>query len=182
IDGNTEAVCDFLRSRSQAGGKADGVVKDHYEKCRIKENGGFGGLFSVIMTFTSLKASAAFFDTLPFFKGPILGTNFTLACPYTVLAHYAELDWAAKYEVETGLVRVSVGMEERDVLLKSDLVHSLDICIQLQHVSIHSFIYRRRRAESSNRLFPVHSSNLMRARARDVPANQLSPQRGVTIT
>ncbi|KAF8919488.1 pyridoxal phosphate-dependent transferase [Mucidula mucida] len=127
IDGNTEAVCDFLRSRSQAGGKADGVVKDvfypkwqtrdHYEKCRIKESGGFGGLFSV--TFTSLKASATFFDTLPFFKGPSLGTNFTLACPYTVLAHFAELDWAAKYEVETGLVRVSVGMEERDVLLKS---------------------------------------------------------------
>ena len=32
---------------------------------------------------------------MPFFKGPSLGTNFTLACPYTILGHYLELDWAA---------------------------------------------------------------------------------------
>ncbi len=28
-------------------------------------------------------------------KGPGFGTNFTLACPYTLLAHYTELEWAA---------------------------------------------------------------------------------------
>ena len=38
-----------------------------------------------------------------------LATNFTLACPYTILAHYGELDWEAGFSVEAGLVRVSLG-------------------------------------------------------------------------
>lgn len=45
-------------------------------------------------------------------KGPSLGTNFTLACPYTILAHYAELDWAAQYGVPKSLVRISIGLED----------------------------------------------------------------------
>ncbi|KAJ7175758.1 pyridoxal phosphate-dependent transferase [Mycena filopes] len=132
VDAKTEAVCDFLYSKSAAAGVSSPVVKEvlypkyvtrkQYDHCRIlgdpaqgTEEGGFGGLFSV--TFTSMAAASAFFDALSCHKGPSLGTNFTLACPYTVLAHYAELDWAASYGVETTLVRVSVGMEETDVLL-----------------------------------------------------------------
>ena len=53
-----------------------------------------------------------FFDALEVCKGPSLGTNFTIACPYTLLAHYAELDWAEAYGVDRRLVRVSVGLEE----------------------------------------------------------------------
>lgn len=77
---------------------------------------GYGGLFSI--TFTSLLASKVFFDTLPCCKGPSLGTNFTLASPYVVLAHYLELDWAAQFEVEEGLVRVSIGLEDQETLQK----------------------------------------------------------------
>lgn len=134
IDANAEAVCDFLRSKSAAGGASSPVVKDvfypkyvtrqHYDHCRIKgdpalgiQEGGFGGLFSV--TFTSLVAASAFFDTLSCCKGPSLGTNFTLACPYAVLVHYTELDWAASFGVEQTMVRVSVGMEETSFLLAS---------------------------------------------------------------
>ena len=58
------------------------------------------------------------FDALQWFKGPSLGTNFTLACPYTVLAHYGGLGWVAGFGVEAGLVRVSVGMEDTHDLLK----------------------------------------------------------------
>lgn len=47
----------------------------------------------------------------------ILGTNFTLACPYTILAHYCELDWAAEYGVPINLVRISVGMEDEATIL-----------------------------------------------------------------
>jgi cystathionine gamma-synthase len=43
-----------------------------------------------------------------------LGTNFTLTSPYTILAHYAELEWAAQFGVERGLVRISVGLEETE--------------------------------------------------------------------
>ncbi|CDO71044.1 hypothetical protein BN946_scf184844.g48 [Trametes cinnabarina] len=137
IDENTLAVCSFLRSRSlraepqPSAPPQPRVIKEVYypkwitphnfEKCRVRGPdgqpiGGYGGLFS--LTFTSLDASKAFFDALPCMKGPSLGTNFTLACPYTILAHYGELDWAAGWGVEEGLVRVSVGMEEREALLK----------------------------------------------------------------
>lgn len=137
INENAEAVCDFLRSRSvsfsstsnSSGPHANRVVKEVYypkytsrenfDKCRNvtlpADEANFGGLFSV--TFTSNEASRAFFDALACHKGPSLGTSFTLACPYTILAHYGELDWAKEYGVEEGLVRVSVGTEEQTKLL-----------------------------------------------------------------
>jgi hypothetical protein len=34
------------------------------------------------------------------------------------VVHYGELDWAAGFGVEAGLVRVSVGMEDKEDLLK----------------------------------------------------------------
>ncbi|KAG6836948.1 hypothetical protein H0H93_000838 [Arthromyces matolae] len=129
IDDNTSAVCDFLRSHSIAGGNPSAVLKEvfypkymtpeNYEHCRIKgpgTEGGYGGLFS--LTFASNAASEAFFDALQCYKGPSLGTNFTLACPFTILAHFTELDWAAQYGVEEGLVRIAVGLEETQLLLK----------------------------------------------------------------
>ncbi len=140
INKNAETICDFLLARSVAGGASaistSPVIKEvyypkyitrrNYETCRItqedgedsqgKEEGGYGGLFS--LTFTTQEASEAFFDALPCYKGPSLGTNFTLASPYTILAHYAELEWAAQWGVEKGLVRISVGMEDTKVLLE----------------------------------------------------------------
>ncbi|KAI6116341.1 pyridoxal phosphate-dependent transferase [Pisolithus sp. B1] len=128
IDANTEAICDFLRARSLSGNTSHreciAIKEVYYPKyfcptnyaiCQVPE-GGYGGLFS--LTFTSLAASRAFFDALPCLKGPSLGTNFTLACPYTILAHYNELEWAAEYGVEEGLVRISVGMEEKEDLMR----------------------------------------------------------------
>ncbi|GAA5916585.1 hypothetical protein JCM6882_002551 [Rhodosporidiobolus microsporus] len=75
---------------------------------------GFGALFS--LTFSSTLAASTFFDALPCYKGPSLGTNFTLACPYTLLAHYTELGWAKGWGVEANLVRISVGLEEEGML------------------------------------------------------------------
>ena len=132
INQNAEALCEFLRNRSlSAPSPAPGTVikevyytkwetRANYVACRRPSSdnpypSGFSGLFSV--TFTTIAASRAFFDNLDCAKGPSLGTNFTLACPYTILAHYAELDWAEGYGVETGLVRVSVGLEEKEDLL-----------------------------------------------------------------
>ncbi|KAF5356949.1 hypothetical protein D9756_006371 [Leucocoprinus leucothites] len=126
IDKNTESICDYLRSRSVVGGCTDPdaaikevfypkyVTTENYNLCRTSNNtggsrGGYGGLFS--LTFTSPLASSTFFDNLPCQKGPSLGTNFTLACPYTVLAHYGEMEWAEGWGVERGLVRVSVGLD-----------------------------------------------------------------------
>ena len=126
IDENAEAVCDLLRSRSHAGGAIKQVFypkwtsRENYEQYRKRgpdgtPSGGFGGLVS--LTFHSDAASRAFYDSLLVNKGPSLGTNFTLACLYPLLAHFNELEWAAEYGLEKGLVRVSVGMEGREDLL-----------------------------------------------------------------
>ena len=126
IDGNAEAVCDLLQSHSRAGGAIKQVFypkwtsRENYEQCRKRgpdgvPTGGFGGLLSV--TFHSDAASRAFFDALPINKGPSLGTNFSLACPYAVIAHSDSLEWAGKHGVEEGLVRISVGLEGREDLL-----------------------------------------------------------------
>lgn len=63
------------------------------------------------------KSAATFYDSLKCAKGPSLGTNFTLCSPYAILAHYTELDWAQQFGVCPYLVRVSVGLEEREKLL-----------------------------------------------------------------
>jgi cystathionine gamma-synthase len=123
IDSNAERVCDFLHAASQNQDKdqhtaSSPIAQVFYPKWQTAQNyaarrlpgGGFGGLFS--LSFASQSAAEAFYDALACAKGPSLGTNFTLACPYTILAHYGELDWAARYGVPSSLVRVSIGLED----------------------------------------------------------------------
>lgn len=114
IDSNTDAVTAYLKSNDCAA-----VVKEvyypkfqtraHYDTCR-RPNGGYGGLFSIL--FASVAAAQGFFDALPCPKGPSFGTNFTLVCPYAIIAHYRELDWAKLHGVPIELVRVWVGLEK----------------------------------------------------------------------
>lgn len=127
IDANAERVCDLLHAAAAAAQSSPSspITEVFYPKwqtaahyaarCRRLPpggggSGGFGGLFS--LAFASQRAAEAFFDALACEKGPSLGSNFTLACPYTILAHYGELDWAARYGVPGSLVRVSVGLED----------------------------------------------------------------------
>ena len=70
-------------------------------------------------------SATAFFDRLRISKGPSLGTNYSLACPYTLLAHYTELDWAARCGVSRDLVRLSIGLEEPADLI-ARLAEALD--------------------------------------------------------
>ena len=73
-----------------------GVVSEVFPAC-IRESGGSGGIIRC-----------------PHGRqGPSLGTNFTPACPYTIFAHYAELDWAALYDVPRSLVRIGFRCGER---------------------------------------------------------------------
>ncbi|KAH8090464.1 putative cystathionine gamma-synthase [Filobasidium floriforme] len=138
INDNAYDLTELLVSKSQmdATSSSNSVLKRvYYPRYVTPENygiaqrlpttgkGGYGGLFS--LTFTTQEASKAFFDALECHKGPSLGTNFTLACPYTLLAHYLELDWANDFGVESGLVRVSVGLEEIEGL-KAAFLRALD--------------------------------------------------------
>jgi cystathionine gamma-synthase len=116
VNANAEAICEVL--------KASPLVKHiyypkyntsrpHYEACKLPD-GGYGGLLSI--TFHDRTRAVAFYDALDTAKGPSLGTNFTLTSPYVLLAHYQELKWAAGYEVDPDLIRVSVGLESPDEL------------------------------------------------------------------
>ncbi|KIW43304.1 uncharacterized protein PV06_04418 [Exophiala oligosperma] len=117
INSNTEALVDLLRSCpfvKQVYYPKFSPTRANYDACRAP-NGGYGGLLSV--TFQEYEQAIAFFDTLECQKGPSLGTNFTLACPFTILAHYNELKWAAESGVDADLVRLSVGLEDTEDLL-----------------------------------------------------------------
>ncbi|MEQ1854533.1 MAG: PLP-dependent transferase, partial [Chthoniobacteraceae bacterium] len=52
-----------------------------------REGGGHGCLVSFVLR-DAAKSSPPFYDALRLCKGPSLGTSFSLACPYTLLAHY----------------------------------------------------------------------------------------------
>jgi cystathionine gamma-synthase len=80
----------------------------HYARF-LQPEAGFGGLMSIVLKDPA--RTPAFFDALAVSKGPSLGTNFTLACPYTILAHYGELEFARECGVAEHLVRISVGGE-----------------------------------------------------------------------
>lgn len=125
ININAEAICDILKSHAR--------IKDvFYPKVvpsrrfydeRRNPDGGYGGLLSA--TFFSTEDAALFYDNLHTEKGPSLGTNFTLASPFVILAHYTELEWAAQYGVDRNLVRFSVGLEDTESL-KTTIRNALD--------------------------------------------------------
>lgn len=88
---------------------------DRYDRFR-KPAGGYGGLLSIILS-DPANTAPRFFDALRVSKGPNLGTNYTLACPFTLLAHYNELDFAESCGVSRWLIRVSIGLEDVDDLI-----------------------------------------------------------------
>ncbi|CAE7154688.1 unnamed protein product [Rhizoctonia solani] len=124
INQTTEFIADFLHAHSSTPSTVLKRVfypkwetRAFYDMSRRTSSGtsGFSGLIS--LTFTTMAASQAFFDNLNCAKGPGLGTNFTLACPYTILMHYREQPLAEVCGVEPGLVRISVGIEDKEDLL-----------------------------------------------------------------
>ena len=74
------------------------------------EPSGYGGLISIVLR-QSQVCHERFYNALNVPKGLSLGTNFTLVCPYTLLAHYFELDFAMQHGVPPNLLRISVGLE-----------------------------------------------------------------------
>ena len=91
------------------------VTRDAYTSI-ARKGGGFGGLLSFTLKDPTL--APAFYDALEVSKGPSLGTDFSLACPYTLLAHYQELDWAESCGVSRNLIRVAVGLENPGELVE----------------------------------------------------------------
>ncbi|MEM1085656.1 MAG: PLP-dependent transferase [Verrucomicrobiota bacterium] len=89
------------------------VHRERY-KAVMAPKGGFGALLSFALK--APKRTPRFFDKLGLTKGPSFGTPFTLVCPYVMLAHYRELDWAEGCGIPRHLIRVSCGDESFDFL------------------------------------------------------------------
>lgn len=116
VNHNAEAIADVMRADpkvKQVNYPKYNESKPFYDACKLPD-GGYGGLLSA--TFYSISDAEAFYDNLDTHKGPSLGTNFTLSSPFVLLAHYAELDWAAQYGCEESLVRFTVGLEDTERL------------------------------------------------------------------
>lgn len=90
------------------------VHSEAYEAVRRPE-GGWGSLVTFLPK-DAESASPRIYDSLAVCKGPSLGTDFTLACPFTLLAHYTELEWAEACGVPRYLIRLSIGLEEPEEL------------------------------------------------------------------
>ncbi len=86
----------------------------HYEAV-MRKGGGYGGLLSFVLK--SPKKTPKVYDALRLCKGPSFGTPFTLVCPYTLLAHYQELEWAEACGVPPNLLRVSCGLEPIETII-----------------------------------------------------------------
>jgi cystathionine gamma-synthase len=82
----------------------------------LRTDGGHGCLMSFVLK--DKAKTPRVYDAMEFCKGPSLGTNFTLVCPYTLLAHYDELDWAESCGVDRALLRVSVGLEPAEIIIE----------------------------------------------------------------
>lgn len=73
------------------------------------------------VTFPTKEDVTTFFDALETAKGPSLGTNFTLSSPYTLLAHYGELEWVGAplfvilHEYKTDTVHEGSTIRGRDI-------------------------------------------------------------------
>lgn len=117
INRNGEAIAAFLNEHP-------GVEQVWYPKIQSRaaydairrKTGGYGGLMSFALK--NEKKAPKVYDALAWNKGPSLGTEFSIACPYTLLAHYHELDWAKGCGVPANLIRLSVGVEDLNFLLE----------------------------------------------------------------
>ncbi|MFN9041650.1 MAG: PLP-dependent transferase, partial [Planctomyces sp.] len=86
------------------------AVQHVYYPVATSAGTGRGGLMSIVLR-SAAERTAGVFDRLQVCKGPNLGTSFTLCCPYTILAHYTELDEVEAVGVSRWLLRISVGTE-----------------------------------------------------------------------
>jgi cystathionine gamma-synthase len=90
------------------------TTRENYDAVRRKD-GGYGGLLSFVLK--APKKTPKVYDALRLSKGPSFGTAFTLVCPYVMLAHYHELEWAEGCGVPANLLRVSCGLEPMENLI-----------------------------------------------------------------
>ncbi|KAJ5642244.1 pyridoxal phosphate-dependent transferase [Penicillium lividum] len=87
-----------------------------YERHRRHPHGGYGQVLAIV--FHTPESAACFYDALDVRKGSSFGANFTLAIPFAQVAHPHELDFAESHGVPKHIVRISVGLEEEENIVR----------------------------------------------------------------
>ena len=110
----------FIASRLREHPAVERVWYPKWEFCEVYEavrrpGAGWGALITFLPKDAATQAPRIY-DAMPVCKGPSLGTTFSLACPFTLLAHYMELGWAESCGVPRNLIRLSVGLENPEEL------------------------------------------------------------------
>ncbi|PLB50230.1 cystathionine gamma-synthase [Aspergillus steynii IBT 23096] len=75
---------------------------------------GYGYLFT--LEFKSVGGATAFLDALEVHKGPSIGAHVTLALPYVQMVMQREKKWAEGHGLRESIVRISVGLEDKEAL------------------------------------------------------------------
>ena len=118
VNENALALVEFLSSHPAIATVCHPSVTQTESYDLIKrKGGGYGGLLSIILA--QSKKAPKVFDSLRLSKGPSFGTPFTLVCPYTLLAHYDELNWTEDCGVPANLLRISVGLEPVETIIQA---------------------------------------------------------------
>lgn len=119
VNHNAAAVAAFLRDHSKVRAFWHPRFDADHPYAKVARQGaGTGGLMSFALK-GGESAAASFYNALSLDKGPSLGADFSMACPYTLLAHYDELGHAADWGVPRDLIRLSVGTEPLDWLMQA---------------------------------------------------------------
>ena len=117
INHNALKVCEYLNNHEAVESVYYPLLTDKAMYDRFKRpDGGYGGLLSFVLK-NAAAVTEAFYDALEITKGPNLGTSFSLCCPFTLIAHYDELEWAESAGASRYLIRISIGLESADELI-----------------------------------------------------------------
>lgn len=83
----------------------------------MRKGGSYGNVLSIV--FRDPRSAKHFYDAFDLCKGTSFGTNFTVAIPYVQLANYWDQEKVPKYGVPQHIIRISVGLEDKEQLIKA---------------------------------------------------------------
>ncbi|MFH0848016.1 MAG: PLP-dependent aspartate aminotransferase family protein [archaeon] len=124
INANAAAVARYLSDHPKIRKVYYPTLEDHPDRIMAGKYmpRGCSGVVSFVLKQSNLENAEAFYDNLgdPVIKGPSLGAEQSLLCPYTILAHYKDsAEKRARMGLDFYLFRISVGTESLSAIIEA---------------------------------------------------------------